>query len=120
VKGDLGQRAAFQRRPGSAQVDMEVVPDQDQDHGPAGQLVMGGGEQARRHRCTDRSDTRSPAAISAAGTRCSNFSTAASRTSSRRRRPSAVNRRPARTSYSVHTAGNPACQPHRHRQLKIG
>ncbi len=46
--------------------------------------------QARRHRCTDRSDTRSSAAISGAGIRCSNFSTAASRTSSRRLRPSAV------------------------------
>ena len=27
--------------------------------------------------------------------------------------------RPAHTSYTVHTAGNRTCQPHRHRQLKI-
>ena len=43
--------------------------------------------QARRRLCTDRSDTRSCAAISATGTRRSNTSTAASRTSSRRLAP---------------------------------
>jgi hypothetical protein len=45
---------------------------------------------ACRQRRTDRSVTCSSAAISAAGTRCSNLSTAASWTCSRRLRPSAV------------------------------
>ena len=58
--------------------------------------------QARRHRCTDRSDTRSSAAMSATGARCSNFSTAASRTSSRRLRPSAVN--PPPCAYLIYRA----------------
>jgi hypothetical protein len=57
---------------------------------------------AARHRCTDRSDTRSSAAISATATRRSNFSTAASRTSSRRRRPSAV--KPPPCPYLTHRA----------------
>ena len=58
--------------------------------------------QARRHRRTDRSLTRSSAAITAAGTRCPNLSTASSRTCSRRRRPSAVN--PPPCAYRIHLA----------------
>ena len=75
--------------------------------------------QARRHRCTDRSDTRSSAAISVTGTRCSNFSTAASRTCSRRLRPSAVN--PPPCAYLIHRAyrRKPRLSPGRHRQLKV-
>ena len=57
------------------------------DASPAGPPAS----HACRHRRTDRSVTRSSAAISAAGTRCPNLSTAASRTCSRRLRPSAVN-----------------------------
>jgi anti-sigma regulatory factor (Ser/Thr protein kinase) len=46
--------------------------------------------QAYRHRRTDRSLTRSSAAITADGARCSNLFTASSRTCSQRLRPSAV------------------------------
>src|SRR6266536_3383432 len=58
--------------------------------------------QAARHRRTDRSLTRSSAAITATGTRCSNLSTASSRTCSRRLRPSAVN--PPPCPYRIHPA----------------
>ena len=58
--------------------------------------------QARRHRRTDRSLTRSSAAITAAGARCPNLSTASSRTCSRRLRPSAVN--PPPCAYRIHLA----------------
>src|SRR5260370_727656 len=56
----------------------------------------------RRHRRTDRSLTRSSTAIIADGTRCSNLSTASSRTRSRRLRPSAVN--PPPCAYRIHPA----------------
>jgi hypothetical protein len=57
---------------------------------------------ACRHRRTDRSLTRSSAAIITAGTRCSNLLTASSRTSSRRLRPSAVS--PPPCAYRMHPA----------------
>jgi hypothetical protein len=74
--------------------------------------------QARRYRRTDRSVTRSSAAISAAGTRYSNLATAASRTCSRRLRSSAVKPPLAHTAYVLRTAGIRTCQPSGHRELK--
>ena len=63
-------------------------------HGAAGPFDASPARPLASHACrqrrTDRSVTRSSAAISAAGTRCSNLSTAASWTCSRRLRPSAV------------------------------
>src|SRR5207245_5133831 len=58
--------------------------------------------QACRHRRTDRSLTRSSAAITAAGAPCSNLLPASSRTSSRRLRPSAVS--PPPCAYRMHPA----------------
>src|SRR6266542_3042443 len=58
--------------------------------------------QADRHRRTDRSLTRSSAATTATGARCSNLFTASSRTCSRRLRPSAVN--PPPCPYRIHPA----------------
>jgi len=54
------------------------------------------------HRRTGRSLTRSSAAITADGTRCSNLLAASSRTSSRRLRPSAVS--PPPCAYRMHPA----------------
>ena len=75
--------------------------------------------QACRHRRTDRSLTRSSAAITAAGARSSNLFTASSRTSSRRLRPSAVS--PPPCAYRMHPAYRQkqrASSPGHH-QLKI-
>src|SRR5262249_4851563 len=74
---------------------------------------------ACRHRRTDRSLTRSSAAITADGTRCSNRSTASSRTRSRRLRASAVN--PPPCAYRIHPAYRQQPHPsaHGHHELKI-
>ena len=75
--------------------------------------------QACRHRRTDRSLTRSSAAITAAGAPCSNLLAASSRTSSRRLRPSAVS--PPPCAYRMHPAyrrSRPR-QPRGHHQLKV-
>ena len=75
--------------------------------------------QACRHRRTDRSLTRSSAAITAAGTRCSNLLAASSRTCSRRLRPSAVS--PPPCAYLMHLAYRPKrrMSASGHHQLKV-
>jgi hypothetical protein len=76
--------------------------------------------QARRHRRTDRSLTRSSAATTAVGARCPNLSTASRRTCSRRLRPSAVN--PPPCAYRIRPAyrRKPHLSASGHHQLKIG
>jgi transposase len=92
----IGARRAIERDDGAVEVwKKETWP---RDASPAGPPAS----QACRHRRTDRSLTRSSAAITAAGTRCPNLLAASSRTCSRRLRPSAVS--PPPCAYRIYPA----------------